>query len=314
MPVPACTIRVALGPRSYEIRVTTGGLAEAGQFARGLTPGRRAIIVTDRHVANPHAASVQCALEPAGFQADQAVLEPGEKTKSLASAAELYDVLAESAADRQTLVVAVGGGVIGDLAGFVAATYARGIPYLQVPTTLLAQVDSAVGGKVGVNHPKGKNLIGAFYQPVGVLIDTDVLRTLPDREYRCGLAEVIKYGVVLDADFFAYLESHVEEIRGRDPEVLRFVIARCCRLKADIVEQDEREEIVGGQGSGVRGRKQPGMAFGASAAVVGDQATPEVCSKEPVGRWVLNFGHTFAHALETLAGYELLHGEAVAVG
>ena len=180
-------------------------------------------------------------------------------------------------ADRRTVVVAVGGGVIGDLAGFVTATYARGIPFVQVPTTLLAQVDSSVGGKVGINHPQGKNLIGAFYQPLGVFLDTAVLDTLPPRDYRSGLAEVVKYGVILDEKFFAYLESNLAGINLRTPEVLRHIIARCCRLKADIVERDEFER------TGVRA--------------------------------VLNYGHTFAHAFEALGGYgALLHGEAVSIG
>jgi 3-dehydroquinate synthase len=180
-------------------------------------------------------------------------------------------------ADRQTLVVPVGGGVLGDLAGFVAATFNRGLPLLMVPTTLLAMVDSSVGGKVGVNHPRAKNLIGAFHQPAGVWIDTEHLTTLPDLEYRSGLAEVVKYGVALDADFFAYLEGHTAQLLGRDPETLRFVIARCCRLKADIVEKDERET------TGLRS--------------------------------VLNYGHTFAHAFEAVGGYGAWrHGEAVAAG
>jgi 3-dehydroquinate synthase len=180
-------------------------------------------------------------------------------------------------ADRQTLIVAVGGGVIGDLAGFVAATYNRGLPLLMVPTTLLAMVDSSVGGKVGINHPKGKNLIGAFHQPVGVWIDTGTLDTLPEREFRSGLAEVVKYGVVLDAEFFAFVEKNAVEILRRDSEAIRYVVERCCRLKADVVEKDEREE------TGLRA--------------------------------VLNFGHTFAHAFETVGGYgHWLHGEAVAAG
>jgi 3-dehydroquinate synthase len=175
------------------------------------------------------------------------------------------------------LVVAVGGGVMGDLAGFVAATYARGLPLLMVPTTLLAMVDSSVGGKVGVNLRQAKNLIGAFHQPVGVWIDTATLATLPDREYRSGLAEVVKYGVILDAEFFAYLEMHADAILERDPLMVRYIIGRCCRLKADVVERDEREET--------------GL------------------------RMVLNYGHTFAHAFETVGGYGTwLHGEAVAAG
>jgi 3-dehydroquinate synthase len=180
-------------------------------------------------------------------------------------------------ADRRTVVVAVGGGVVGDAAGFAAATYARGLPFVQIPTTLLAHVDSSVGGKVGINHPQGKNLIGAFHQPLGVFIDTATLDTLPDRDYRCGLAEVVKYGVILDGEFFEYLESHLDGLNRRVPDILRHVIARSCRLKADVVEKDEYE-------------------------VTGLRA-------------LLNYGHTFAHAYEALTGYgDLLHGEAVAIG
>jgi 3-dehydroquinate synthase len=208
---------------------------------------------------------------------ERVVFEPGEPTKSLESAALAYDALVRIRADRRTVVLAVGGGVIGDLAGFVAATYARGVPFIQVPTTLLADVDSSVGGKVGVNHPQAKNLIGAFHQPLGVVIDTAVLDTLPDREYRAGLAEVVKYGVILDAAFFEFLEAHVGELSAREPRAVREAIARSCRLKADVVEQDEQE------------------LTGLRAA--------------------LNYGHTFAHAFEALCGYgELLHGEAVAIG
>jgi 3-dehydroquinate synthase len=192
-------------------------------------------------------------------------------------AARLYDNLVQIHADRRTLVVAVGGGVIGDLAGFVAATYNRGLPLLMVPTTLLAMVDSSVGGKVAVNHPRAKNLIGVFHQPIGVWIDTATLTTLPDREYRSGLAEVVKYGVILDAEFFAYLEKNVDAVLERNEEVVRHIVSRCCQLKADVVEKDEREE------TGLRA--------------------------------VLNYGHTFGHAFETAAGYGAwLHGQAIAAG
>jgi 3-dehydroquinate synthase len=180
-------------------------------------------------------------------------------------------------ADRGTIVVAVGGGVVGDTAGFAAATYARGLAFVQVPTTLLAQVDSSVGGKVGVNHPRGKNLIGSFHQPIGVFIETSTLATLAERDYRSGLAEVIKYGASLDLDFLMYLEAHVDGLNAREPDVLRHVISRSCQLKAGIVEQDEQEL------TGLRA--------------------------------LLNYGHTFAHAYEALLGYgTLLHGEAVAIG
>jgi 3-dehydroquinate synthase len=270
------SLRVQLGERSYDIVVTSEDAAGIGPFARQRARGSRAFVVTDENVA-ALAASAAEALRRAGFETARAVLPPGEAQKSLASAAQLYDRLAELHADRRTLVVAVGGGVIGDLAGFAAATYNRGLPLLMVPTTLLAMVDSSVGGKVAVNHPRGKNLIGTFHQPVGVWIDTAALRTLPEREYRSGLAEVVKYGVILDAEFFAHLEASAAALQDRDPEVVRQIITRCCRLKAAVVEQDEREE------AGLRA--------------------------------VLNYGHTFAHAFETAAGYAgWLHGEAVAAG
>src|SRR6185437_11005351 len=189
----------------------------------------------------------------------------------------LYVALYELAADRRTALVAVGGGVVGDLAGYAAATYNRGLPLVMAPTSLLAMVDSSVGGKTGINHPRGKNLIGAFHQPAGVWIDTAFLKTLPDREYRSGLAEVVKYGVILDAEFFAYLEQHAAAILARDAECIGHVVARSCRLKADVVERDEREE------TGLRA--------------------------------ALNYGHTFAHAFETVGGYgSWLHGEAVSAG
>ncbi len=270
------SIRVQLGERSYDIAIASGESTAIGSFARQRTKGNLAFVVTDEHVLEP-ADLVAASLRQAGFEPLLVSLPSGEAQKSLSMASYLYDRLAEVRADRRALVVAVGGGVIGDLAGFVAATWNRGLPLLMVPTTLLAMVDSSVGGKVGVNHPRGKNLIGAFHQPVGVWIDTAHLNTLPDREYRSGLAEVVKYGVILDADFFAYLEQHAAAILARDAECVRQIVARSCRLKADVVERDEREE------TGVR--------------------------------VVLNYGHTFAHAFETVGGYGTwLHGEAVAAG
>jgi 3-dehydroquinate synthase len=269
-------VRVNLGERSYDIAVAAADMAGLGAFARQRSWATLAFVITDANV-QPHGQAAVTALVAAGFRTHLSVLPAGEAQKSLDSASRLYDELAQQLADRNTLVVAVGGGVIGDLAGFVAATFARGLKLLMVPTTLLAMVDSSVGGKVGVNHPRAKNLIGAFHQPVGVWIVTATLDTLPDREYRSGLAEVAKYGVILDADFFAYLESHVEATVRRDPDAVEHIVARCCRLKADVVEQDEREE--------------KGL------------------------RMALNYGHTFAHAFETVAGYgSWLHGEAVAAG
>ena len=216
-------------------------------------------------------------MSDADVAVDLIVVDAGEPSKSVQTAERLWQQMLDANADRKSVVVAVGGGVIGDLAGFVAATYARGLSFVQVPTTLLAQVDSSVGGKVAVNLPAAKNMVGAFWQPSAVIIDTHVLSSLPHREYFAGWGEVVKYGVIQDADFFAYLEQHVEQILARDDDTLRYVVARCCRLKADVVQEDEREQS---------GR-----------------------------RAILNYGHTFAHALEAATGYQqLLHGEAVAIG
>jgi 3-dehydroquinate synthase len=270
------TVRVEFGPRSYDIVIGSNDLAGLGPFVRQRVRGTKAFVVTDTNV-RPHAKEVVGALDDVGLHPHLGTLPPGEEQKALAVVSGLYDRLVEVEADRRTVIVAVGGGVIGDLAGFVAATYNRGLALVMVPTTLLAMVDSSVGGKVGVNHPRGKNLIGAFHQPAGVWIDTAVLGTLPDREYRSGLAEVVKYGVILDADFFTYLEANAAAIRDRQPEVMRQIVERCCRLKANVVEKDEREE------TGLRA--------------------------------ILNYGHTFAHAFEAVGGYgSWLHGEAVAAG
>ena len=275
MPASVQQVSVDLADRSYEIRIGDGILAETPQM---LGPdSARFLIVTDENVQSPHAESVLSALQAAGLQGSLTCVPAGERSKSLETLASLYDDLVAMSASRRTTIVAVGGGVVGDLAGFLAATYARGLPFVQVPTTLLAMVDSSVGGKTGINHAKGKNLIGAFHQPKGVLVDTATLSTLPNREYRSGLAEVIKYGVILDEAFFAWLEQNVEGMIQRDPDVLSQIVARSCELKADVVREDEFET------TGLRA--------------------------------ILNYGHTFAHAFEALSGYnELLHGEAVAIG
>jgi 3-dehydroquinate synthase len=270
-------VDVQLGERSYTIEIGTGNLSALGELTSQWCPFSHAVIITDVHVEKPHAQAAAESLVAAGAEVDMLVVEAGEPTKSIDAAAGLWDKLLEVGTDRKSIVVAIGGGVVGDLAGFVAATFARGLAFVQVPTTLLAQVDSSVGGKVGINLASGKNMVGAFWQPAGVLVDTAVLATLPDREYRAGLAEVVKYGVILDVDFFVYLEQHTEELAERDSPVLEHVIMRCCRLKANVVEGDERE--------------QTGL------------------------RAVLNYGHTFCHALETVTGYgQFLHGEAVAIG
>ncbi len=270
-------VNVQLAERSYTIEIGTGNLASLGVRTADWCSLSHAVIITDEHVEQPHAQQAAESLADAGASVDVLIVGSGEQTKSVDSAAGLWDQLLEIGADRKSVVVAVGGGVIGDLAGFVAATFARGLAFVQVPTTLLAQVDSSVGGKVGINLSGAKNMVGAFWQPAGVLVDTAVLTTLGDREYRSGLAEVVKYGVILDADFFAFLERHAAELTARDATTLEHVITRSCQLKAQVVAGDERE--------------QTGL------------------------RAVLNYGHTFCHALETVTGYgQYLHGEAVSIG
>ena len=269
--VPA--LNVALGERSYPIVIASGLLADGFDLA-GYLAGRDCLIVSNETVAPLYAARVEALLH--GRAVHRIDLPDGEAHKNMASFSAVLDALAEQRAARDTTVIALGGGVVGDIAGFAAASYMRGVPFIQVPTTLLAQVDSSVGGKTGINHARGKNLVGAFHQPRLVLIDTDTLATLPDRELKAGLAEVIKHGAIADAEFFAWLEDHVEALLARDAAALAHAIRRCCEIKAAIVAEDEREE----------GR-----------------------------RAVLNFGHTFGHAIENSLGYgEWLHGEAVAVG
>jgi 3-dehydroquinate synthase len=273
----AQTIRVNLAERSYDIEIGNGNLQRFGAFVTERGQTTHAVVITDENVQELYAMPVTESLVREGIDVELIAVPPGEMSKSLETASDLWNEFLDLGADRKTIVVAVGGGVVGDLAGFVAATFARGLRFFQVPTSLLAQVDSSVGGKVGINLPEAKNMVGAFHQPAGVLIDTATLATLPANEYRAGLAEVVKYGVILDADFFTYLESHVTEINARRDDVLAQVIARCCRLKADVVERDEREE------TGLRA--------------------------------VLNYGHTFGHAFESLSGYgKLLHGKGVAMG
>src|SRR3954469_14900940 len=223
-------LRVNLGPRSYDISVVSGDPAGVGPFARERCRGTTTLVVGDDHVRQQTEA-VARTLHGVGFDATCAVVSAGEASKALVVCAHLYDALSRIPADRQTLVAAVGGGVVGDVAGFVAATYNRGLPLLMVPTSLLAMVDSSVGGKVGINLKAAKNLVGAFHQPVGVWIDTATLATLPDREYRSGLAEVVKYGVILDAEFFAWLEVNADTVLARDPAAVRHVVSRCCELK-----------------------------------------------------------------------------------
>lgn len=268
---------VALGDRSYDIEIGSGNLRRFPQFLRERCQTDHAVVITDSVVDSLYADKLGDHLVEDGWEVHLLVVDAGEQSKSVEVMQSLWETMLAEGADRKSVVVAVGGGVVGDLAGFAAASFARGLPFVQVPTTLLAQVDSSVGGKVGINLPDAKNMVGAFWQPRGVLIDVDVLGTLPEREYRAGLAEVVKYGIILDADFFTYLEQHAEPINVQNSEVLSTIVERCCRLKADVVEQDERET------TGLRA--------------------------------MLNYGHTFAHAFEAAGDYgTLLHGEAVAIG
>jgi 3-dehydroquinate synthase len=269
-------VNVSLGKRSYNIFIGKGLIGQLGSECVKLKVGSRCAIISDRNVAPHYAKAVQSSLARAGFDSILITVPPGETAKSLKSVEFCYDRLAKHRLERKSFIVALGGGVVGDLAGFVAATYLRGIPFVQVPTTLLAQVDSSVGGKVGVNLKAGKNLVGAFYQPRLVLCDLDTLRSLPGREYRAGLAEVIKYGIIYDASLFRRLERDLPKLLKRNPKTLANVVARCCRIKADVVSQDETE-------SGLRA--------------------------------ILNFGHTIGHALEAISGYgKYLHGEAISIG
>ena len=266
---------VGLGSRSYPIHIGPGLLARAELLAPHLC-GRKAILVTNETVAPLYAAHLATALSGVGVSVERIVIPDGEAHKNWQTLDRVFDALLRSGADRRSVLVALGGGVVGDLTGFAAATYQRGIDYLQVPTTLLAQVDSSVGGKTAINHPLGKNMVGAFHQPRAVIADTDTLATLPAREFASGLAEIVKYGAICDLDFFAWLESNVDQLHAREPGALAHAIRRSCEIKARVVEEDERE-------SGVRA--------------------------------VLNFGHTFAHAIESAAGYGAwLHGEAVGAG
>ncbi len=266
------TLTVDLGDRSYPIYIGQGLLSQnlLAQHIRG----QQVMVVSNETVAPLYMDKVLSQLE--GFEVGQVILPDGEIYKTTEVLNQVYDGLLSGRFDRKTTLIALGGGVVGDMTGFAAACYQRGVDFIQIPTTLLAQVDSSVGGKTGVNHPKGKNMIGAFYQPQCVLCDTDTLNTLEDRQLSAGLAEVIKYGIIRDREFFDWLVAHAADLVGRDPEALSYAIERSCQNKADVVVADERE-------AGVRA--------------------------------LLNLGHTFGHAIETAEDYRgLLHGEAVAVG
>ncbi len=269
------TLSLALGERSYPIHIGAGLIGDARLYAPHVKQ-RRVAVVTNPVVAPLYLGRVQEALAQAGAQAVPILIDDGEQAKAWPTLDRVFATLLAARLGRDTLIVALGGGVVGDLAGFAAAVYQRGIPFVQVPTTLLAQVDSAVGGKTAINHALGKNMVGAFHQPLAVIADVATLDTLPDRELRAGIAEVIKHGLALDLEFLEWLEKHMERMLARDPDALAHAVRRSCELKAQVVAADERES----------GR-----------------------------RAILNFGHSFGHAIEAGVGYgEWLHGEAVATG
>jgi 3-dehydroquinate synthase len=269
------TVAIALGDRSYDIQIGAGLLARPETWA-GLPKAQAAMIVTNDTVAPLYEAQLRAALAPHYKQIHTVVLPDGEAHKDWQSLNLIFDALLAKGCDRKTVLFALGGGVIGDMTGFAAASYMRGVPFVQVPTTLLSQVDSSVGGKTAINHPLGKNMIGAFYQPVRVVCDLDTLKTLPERELSAGLAEVIKYGPIADMDFLAWIEAHIGALMAREPQALAHAVKRSCEIKAWVVGQDERE-------AGLRA--------------------------------ILNFGHTFGHAVEAGLGFGVwLHGEAVGCG
>ena len=278
MPQHLHTVHVDLAgsspDRSYTIEIGRGLLGSAPEW-QAFTKGRGIVLVTDEHVAPHYAAALKAALGDGG-RLTEIVLPAGEQHKHMGSVQQILDAALADRHERQSLFIALGGGVVGDMTGFAAACFLRGADFVQVPTTLLAQVDSSVGGKTGINHAMGKNLIGAFHQPIKVIIDLETLSTLPEREFAAGLAEVIKYGLIRDAQFFAWLVANVSALRSRDSDTLAQAIERSCAIKASVVAEDERE-------GGVRAH--------------------------------LNFGHTFGHAIERIQGYgDWLHGEAVAAG
>ena len=269
-------VDVNLGNRSYRIVVASGALQSVGERLRELRVGSRAALVSDAGIMRLYGKTVVASLEAAGFTVTTIDVPEGESAKTLPVAEHCWDQLLTAGLDRTSTVLALGGGAVGDVAGFAAATYMRGINFVQLPTTVLAQVDASIGGKTAIDHPLGKNMIGAFHQPRLVVVDPAVARTLPEREFRSGLAEIVKHGIVLDADYFAELERDLAPLAARDLGVLERIIGGSCRLKASVVERDEREAEL---------------------------------------RHVLNYGHTIGHALEAATGYvRYVHGEAVALG
>ncbi|MDF2388834.1 3-dehydroquinate synthase [Nostoc ellipsosporum NOK] len=271
-------INVNLPQQSYEIAIAPGILDQLGQYLADLNLGKKVLVVSNPTIFKHHGERAIASLTAAGFDVASYSLPPGERYKNLNSIQKLYDIALENRLERSSTMVALGGGVVGDMTGFAAATWLRGINVVQVPTTLLAMVDSSIGGKTGVNHPRGKNLIGAFHQPRLVLIDPEVLKTLPVREFRAGMAEVIKYGVIWDAELFSQMEAskNLNQLRYIKPELIHTILTRSCQAKADVVGKDEKE-------AGLRA--------------------------------ILNYGHTIGHAVESLTNYRLItHGEGVAIG
>lgn len=272
----ATKVTVELAERSYPIYVGENLLVQAGTLLSNVISGKKILIVTNPQVNRLYGETLLKSLKSAGYDVFTTEIRDGEQYKNLDTMAGLYDATVEANLERSSTIVALGGGIVGDITGFLAATYMRGVRFVQIPTTLLAQVDSSVGGKVGVNHPRGKNLIGAFYQPQCVLIDTTTLKTLPAREIGAGFAEVVKTALLGDANFFCFLEQQIEKVIALEAESIGQVIAQCCQTKAKVVAADERE-------AGLRA--------------------------------ILNLGHTFGHAVETLTDYQVYrHGEAVAIG
>ncbi|MDR4505940.1 MAG: 3-dehydroquinate synthase [Candidatus Scalindua sp.] len=269
-------VQLNLDKYSYQVVIEKGILSQVGTLTSKIIKPGKAVVVTDTTVESLYAKTLLESLSKTNFDVKLVSIEPGEEKKSITMAQNLYEALFDHKVDRKSTIFALGGGVIGDLTGFVAATFMRGVPFVQIPTTLLSQVDSSVGGKVAVNHPRGKNMIGCFYQPKAVFIDTDTLKTLPKEEMVAGMVEVIKYGMIRDPSFFAYLETHLPQILELDDTSLGEIVYNSCRNKAEIVEIDEKEEGI---------------------------------------RAILNYGHTIGHALETLTSFKKYrHGEAVAIG
>jgi len=271
-------IRVNLPQESYDIAIASQGLDQLGQLIANLNLGKKVLLVSNPAIFRQYGERAIASLQSAGFEVNSCTIPAGERYKTLTSIQKLYDAALENRLERSSTMVALGGGVIGDMTGFAAATWLRGVNFVQVPTTLLAMVDAAIGGKTGVNHPQGKNLIGAFHQPRLVLIDPQVLNTLPVREFRAGMAEVIKYGIIWDAQLFAQMEQsdRLDQLGYLDTDLLAEILSRSCQAKADVVSKDEKE-------AGLRA--------------------------------ILNYGHTIGHAVESLTGYRVVnHGEAVAIG